>query len=98
MKKILVLIVLFGSANLSGQNVLRAFLRVSFPEKMWVIAHPFKAKAAFRETVYARELTDSTRKAGTFTDTLNNGGQIDAFRHACWMALVAKRIGTKKAL
>lgn len=76
--------------------------RVSRPEKIWAACHPFKAKRVMRCAVRARLVTDSLGKAGVLND--KNGGQLDAFRHAYWMALmiesglpahVARKVGEK---
>lgn len=77
---------------LSAQN---KFSKLSAPEKRWVIAHPFIAKKAFHVTQRARAVTDSLAKNGILKD--GNGGQLDAFRHAYWMALLVQRIPAKKA-
>ena len=74
--------------------------KLSRPEKTWSAFHPFKARKSYHCAIRARAVTDSLEKAGTLTD--KNGGQLDAFRHAYWMALMineglsekmARRIG-----
>jgi hypothetical protein len=71
------------------------FSKLSAPEKRWVIAHPFIAKKAFVATQRARAVTDSLSRNGVLKD--GNGGQLDAFRHAYWMALLVQRVPAKKA-
>ncbi|MDQ3108602.1 MAG: hypothetical protein M3R17_01790, partial [Bacteroidota bacterium] len=43
----------------------------------------------------ARVVTDSLFKSGILKD--GNGGQLDAFRHAYWMALLVQKIPGRKA-
>ncbi len=81
----------------SKKNKLQQFIMLSMPEKCWVIFHPFIAKKAWEITKTAQ----STSKALMQDTVLNadpNGGQIDAFRHAFWMALLSQQIKKKKAL
>ena len=60
--------------------------RISRPEKVWSVLHPFKAKKVLNCARRAVRVTDSLEKAGVLTD--RNGGQLDAFRHSYWMALM----------
>lgn len=57
--------------------------------------HPFIAKKAFRITTHVRFVTDSIAQHGILKD--GNGGQLDAFRHAYWMASLAQKIPAHKA-
>lgn len=77
----ILLLVAFGE-----QLVARPTTHISRPEKVWSIFHPFKARKVYRCAVRARFVTDSLEKAGVMSD--KNGGQLDAFRHAYWMALL----------
>lgn len=63
--------------------------RLSRPEKVWSAFHPFKAKKVLNCARRAQFVTDSLEKAEVLTD--KNGGQLDAFRHAYWMALMVSR-------
>ncbi|HLG03490.1 MAG TPA: hypothetical protein VI731_07830 [Bacteroidia bacterium] len=83
-------------ADLRAQQVRKGIKSLSRPEKCWVAAHPFIAKKAWRCTQQVRYVTDSIEKAGTLRD--GNGGQLDAFRHAFWMASLAQIIPAKKAI
>lgn len=82
--------------NLFAQSARKGFQHLSRPEKHWVIAHPFIAKKAFHCTERARFVTDSLQKNNMLKD--GNGGQLDAFRHAYWMALLTQNISAKKAV
>lgn len=59
---------------------------LSRPEKVWSVLHPFKAKKVLTCARRSIFVTDSLEKAGVLTD--RNGGQLDAFRHSYWMALM----------
>lgn len=76
--------------------------RLSRPEKIWSAFHPFKARKVLACARRSQFVTDSLDKAGVMSD--KNGGQLDAFRHAFWMALmitegmnetVVRRIGER---
>jgi hypothetical protein len=61
-----------------------------------VILHPFVAKKAFRITqevlkVSQEELSDKK------LDGKGDGGQVDAFRHCYWMAMLSGSVSPKKA-
>jgi len=66
-------------------------------EKRWVIFHPFIAQNVYKISEKAifetKLLLNDTSLDGDF-----NGGQLDAFRHAYWMALVTQQYGVRKAL
>src|ERR1700751_2546470 len=89
------IIFLLLAAGLKSQSVIKSFRSLSYPEKLWVIEHPFVAKKAFHCTQRARLVTDSLEKTGILKD--GNGGQLDAFRHAYWMALLVQKISPHKA-
>lgn len=92
----LLLCIFFFSSNLKSQSAGKGFRSLSRPEKCWVIAHPFIAKKAFRCSMQARAVSDSLGKTGTISGA--NGGQLDAFRHAYWMALLSQKIAVRKAV
>lgn len=75
----------------------KKFVNLSGPEKCWVLCHPFIAKKAFRISQNTLLITDSISKTITL-DGDKTGGQVDAFRHAYWMAALAYSIGWRKAL
>lgn len=72
------------------------FKKLSGPEKCWVIWHPFVAKKAYRITKIARQATSEIKKDSILLGT-GNGGQIDAFRHAYWMAVLTSEIGWRRS-
>ena len=60
--------------------------------KTWVLLHPFKAKKALKISNKAKVLSDSIAKT-ELLDKDKSGGQVDAFRHAYWMASLHQEIG-----
>lgn len=90
------LCLLFFSSAIAQKKPAKGFASLSRPEKCWVLAHPFVAKKAFRSSLKARAAADSLGKSGAMTGA--NGGQLDAFRHAYWMALLVQDMSAKKAL
>ncbi|HEU4718349.1 MAG TPA: hypothetical protein VFU15_10970, partial [Bacteroidia bacterium] len=89
------LALLLLQVEMHSQAAVKSFRGLSRPEKCWVAAHPFIAKKAFRCSVEARAVSDSIGKTGTLKDA--DGGQLDAFRHTYWMALLVQEISPRKA-
>src|SRR5437868_602487 len=77
-------------------NYKTEFRKLSCPEKRWVFFHLFIAKKAFKLTQQARATSKEMAK-NPLTDGDENGGQVDAFRHAYWMALLSQNICWRKA-
>lgn len=84
----------FFSVNLFSQT---SFRKLSRPEKCWALCHPIKAKKAVKVTREVQVAVDSIKLSGVVGSD-NNGGSLDAFKHAYWMASVAMVIGRKQAL
>ena len=94
---IVALPVLFSFGEVNAQtNYRKGFHQLSRPEKWWVFFHPFIAKKAFRLTEKARSAAKEAVK-NQWLDNDENGGQVDAFRHAYWMALLSQHICWRKA-
>jgi hypothetical protein len=91
------ILLFFQFFSIRSQSLVSKFARISRPEKCWVMAHPFVAKRAFKATIRSYFITDSIKNTGTIGTDMS-GGKLDAFKHAYWMACVAKAIGGKKAL
>ncbi len=89
-----ILLVIQFPINLFSQS---SFRKLSRPEKCWVSFHPIKAKKALIVTKEVQLAVDSIKQTGII-GTDNNGGKLDAFKHAYWMASVALEIGKKQAL
>ncbi|HRS40336.1 MAG TPA: hypothetical protein P5292_14240, partial [Bacteroidia bacterium] len=62
-----------------------AWKRLSKAEKRWVIGHLFVAKRAYRISLEARDLATKLEQDARL-DHDKDGGEVDAFRHAYWMA------------
>jgi hypothetical protein len=93
----LIFILLFFFIDISNaQSNKSGFKSLSSPEKCWVLFHPFKAKRAYQISLQAQKVSDSIGKTNTL-DQDRNGGQVDAFRHAFWMATLAQKIGRRSA-
>lgn len=88
--------VVFSNLLIGQNTTLRQFKKLSCPEKRWVIFHPFVAKKALKVSLEAREITDEIKQQKLLVGT-GNGDQIDAFRHAYWMARLAQEIHWRKA-
>jgi hypothetical protein len=88
-------LIIFAQPSVAQQSP-EDFSKPSCPEKWWAITHPFVACKAYKLTVKARE---ASRKMAddSLLDHDANGGQVDAFRHAYWMALLSQNISPRKA-
>ena len=80
----------------SQSNHYNQFKKLSVPKKWWVFFHPFKAKKALLISTKVIKTADSIRKT-TVLDGDKSGGQVDAFRHAFWMASLHIKIGKSAA-
>lgn len=81
-----VLLFFFALLEIQAGEKMREWRKLSRPEKVWSLMHPHKAKIVYKCALRARTVTDSLEKNGVITD--RNGGQLDAFRHAYWSALM----------
>lgn len=97
MKLIIGLILLILPLQVSSQSAFKAFFKLSCPEKVWVISHLFSARKAFNITTSVEPVILQV-KSQKQLDNYIHGGELDAFRHAYWMAALTKSIGKKKAL
>lgn len=94
--KIVICLVVFSNLLIGQNTTLGQFKKLSCPEKRWVIFHPFVAKKALKVSLEAREITAEIKQQKLLVGT-GNGDQIDAFRHAYWMARLAQEIHWRKA-
>ncbi|NQX97641.1 MAG: hypothetical protein HRT73_07140 [Flavobacteriales bacterium] len=93
---IMLLFLLLISKVKSQQSNMQKFKELSCPEKWWVIKHPFVAKKALKTAEKARVETEIIIKQKLLKGN-GNGGQVDAFRHAFWMAILTQEIGWRRA-
>ena len=91
-KAVIFCLVLIGFM-LFSQN-LQAKTKVSSQEIWWALGHPFVAAKAKKISNRAIQITDSMENAGVLKD--RSGGQLDAFKHALWMAMMSQHIKVKK--
>lgn len=88
---------IFGLLFLGCSSSLTAsYKKLSQPEKRWVKWHVFKAKKAYKISKEAEKTKDSIAKTNQI-GTDNNGGGLDAFKHAYWMARLTQDIGKNAA-
>ncbi|PQJ68789.1 DUF6973 domain-containing protein [Polaribacter butkevichii] len=96
MKKYLFFLVLLFSVQMFAQSNFKSFFKLSAPIKKWVLFHPFKAKKSLDVSKEANKVSDSIAKTNLL-DGDGAGGQVDAFRHAYWMARMHQEIGERAA-
>ena len=96
MRFFLVTILLISLTTVSGQSNHQIFFSLSPPAKKWVILHPFKAKKALKISLEVQRISDSIQQT-TLLDGDASGGQVDAFRHAFWMARLHQELGKSAA-
>ncbi len=73
-----------------------SYSKLSSAEKTWVVFHPFKAKRAYQISLEAESIKDSISDLGSIGKD-NNGGRLDAFKHAYWIARLTQGIGKRAA-
>ncbi len=88
MARFVSLILLFFGVSFcaNSKGKMKAWKELSRPEKCWTFFHPIKAQRVYKCAQRSRFVTDSLEKVGDLHG--KNGGQLDAFRHAYWMALM----------
>ncbi len=92
------LIFLFSiSFKAQNQSILSNFFKLPCPEKWWVIKHPFIAKNVYKLSLEAIYVTHSLLNDVSLDGNMV-GGQLDAFRHAYWMATITQKYNKRKAL
>jgi hypothetical protein len=79
-----------------AQSDFKSFFELSGPKKNWVLRHPFQAKKSLEISKEVILISDSISKTN-FLDGDASGGQVDAFRHAYWMARLRQEIGKSAA-
>lgn len=93
----LLLLLLFNQLALAQDNSrIKSFKSLSYPEKYWVLTHPFIAGKTYYITREAEKMAAQAAEQNSI-DKDSNGGQMDAFRHAVWMALLVQEIAPRKA-
>lgn len=95
-KKYLFFIFYLSVISTNAQTNFKSFFDLSGPKKTWVLFHPFKAIKSLEISKEAKRISDSIKKTNLL-DGDASGGQVDAFRHAYWMARLRQEIGEKAA-
>ena len=78
------------------RDVFNSIKNLNIYEIYWYLTHLFKAYGVWKISIYVRELT-SNEITNPELDGDPLGGQIDAFRHILWMALITQKYGAKTA-
>jgi len=90
-------IIILITFNVESQNsAKKEFKKLSCAEKWWVIWHPFVAKKAYKITIMTRDTVEMVKKQHLLIGN-GDGLQVDAFRHAYWMAILSHQIGGRRA-
>ncbi|RLK03168.1 DUF6973 domain-containing protein [Tenacibaculum discolor] len=96
MQKVFIIVFMIFNLVTNAQSNWHQFKKLQRAQKTWVLLHPFKAKKAFIVSREASRVSDSLR-VSPLLDRDHAGGQVDAFRHAFWMALLQQEIGENAA-
>ena len=96
MKKVLFFAFIMFANQLFSQSNFSKFWKLSKPKKVWVLFHPFKAKKSLKISIEANSVSDSIAKTNILDGDLA-GRQVDAFRHAYWMARLKQEMGHSAA-
>lgn len=96
MKRVLFFYCILISFTGHSQSSWQKFKSLSCSEKTWTILHVFKAKKAYLVAKEAQHVSDSIAKT-PLLDGDRSSGQVDAFRHAYWMANLHQKIGKRAA-
>ena len=101
MRNTLIILFIFcvcsNSGNAQKKNTKARSHKVTCPEKRWAVFHPFIAKKSYSLTIETLQIADSINNIITLDRDIN-GGKVDAFKHAYWMALLSQHIKWRKAL
>ncbi len=91
MRVVLLIIFIFFYVMLFGQK----FSERSRYEKRWAIFHPFAALKTKKIYAACHPIYEEVKKTNAL-DQFENGGKLDAFRHAFFMAAFSQKINVKK--
>ena len=96
MKKIVLFLTIMFALQTFSQSNFKSFFKLSAPIKRWVFFHPFKATKSLVISKETNKVADSIAKTNLL-DGDASGGQVDAFRHAYWMARLTQEMGSNAA-
>ncbi|MGD1848205.1 MAG: hypothetical protein ACFB10_22665 [Salibacteraceae bacterium] len=97
MRWLVAVLMCFPIGLLAQEGKWGQFKQLSWPEKRWVCWHPMAAAKAQKISQEARFRSDSLLNSPVL-DGDGQGGRVDAYRHAWWMARLAQEIGPRKAI
>lgn len=80
---------------LNGILFAQKFSERSRYEKRWAFFHPFAALKTKKIYKVCRPIYEEVKRTNTL-DQFENGGKLDAFRHAFFMAAFSQKIKTRK--
>ena len=63
------------------KQLFKRFIQLPYPEKLFVLRHPFIIRKIWEITTYVQKIA-ATMAQDPALDSDANGGQVDAFRHA----------------
>jgi len=92
----LMVLLLNEPSSAQDKSKLSSFRELSPPEKWWVFMHPFIAVRTFEISQKSREVAKQIKQSDILDGDIH-GGQVDAFKHAYWMALLVQEISARKA-
>ena len=76
-------------------NTAKHNIKITFREFIWAVSHPFIVKKVLTISKITLNITDSLESHNILSD--RSGGNLDAFKHSYWMAMLTKNIKSKKA-
>jgi len=91
-------LIFFWTSDLYADSIQitpKSKIKISNREIIWAISHPFIANKVLKISKSAINITDSVEENNILSD--QSGGNLDAFKHAYWMALLSQNISSKKA-
>jgi len=85
---------IFLTTKAISQSLYQQFAHLHKPEKVWILLHFHVALKTQKITKLANKIAAEAIQ-DTDLDGDYNGGQVDAFRHTLWMAMLAQKINPK---
>jgi hypothetical protein len=74
----------------------KRFSELDWEEKLWALTHPLRAYKVWKISAQVREIANR-KISDPDLDGDYAGGQVDAFRHILWMALLTQKFGANFA-
>lgn len=90
------IITILLSTKTIAQSIFQRVAHLNYPEKLWVLRHPFITPKTLKISNIAGKIATETISDPEM-DGQFSGGQVDAFRHTLWMAMLSQKINPQKA-